>query len=182
MQKHFPVQTLESAPLDSRPALLRLRASVGMIPNLAGAMASSPPLITAFATLREQLETGGTFDAREREIIALVNAVENGCRYCTAIHATFGQKAGLSADTLERLRAKGDPSDPRQAALAGFARRLLQARGALSGAELEAFCAAGFTPAQALELVARLALSVLANYAGSLTQPPVDDMLKPQYL
>lgn len=181
MSADFPVHTLESAPADSQPILAKLQASVGMIPNLAAAMAGSPPLIEAFATLREQLETRGTFDAREREIVSLLNAVENGCRYCTAIHATFGLNVGLTVDAIERLRAKRDLDDPRHAALARFARRLLHARGAVSAADLDAFLAAGFAKAQALELIARLALSVMANYAGHLTHPPTDEPLRPQY-
>lgn len=181
MNTTFPVHPLESAPADSRPSLERLKASVGMIPNLAAAMAASPPLIEAFVTLRAQLEQRGTFDAREREVVSLLNAVENDCRYCTAIHATFGLKAGLTPDTIERLRAKRDPAEPRHAALARFARRLLQTRGAVSTADLDAFVAAGFAPAQALELIARLALSVMANYAGHLTNAPADEVLGPQY-
>lgn len=152
-----------------------------MIPNLAAAMSESPQLIEAFATLREQLETRGTFAAAERELVSLLNAVENGCRYCTAIHATFGAKLGLPTETIDRVRAKQDPTDPRHAALIRFARQLLRQRGAVAATDVAEFLAGGFSRAQALELIARLALSVMANYSGHLTHAPIDDALIGQY-
>src|SRR5262245_23715027 len=87
----FPVHTEASAPLASKPALERLRAAVGMVPHLAAAMAESTVLIEAFVGLRETFRRG-TFSPVEREALSLANAVENGCRYCTAIHATFALK------------------------------------------------------------------------------------------
>ena len=181
MKNDFPIHTLDSAPDSARTALTRLQGSVGMIPNLAAAMAESPALIHAFVTLRSHLETGGTFSAIERELLSLVNAAENDCRYCTAIHATFGSKAGLSASAIERLRSGGAPDDPRLAALAAFARRVLRSRGDVAADDLEAFLAAGFTKAQALEIVARLALSVMANYSGHLTRVAPDDAIRPMF-
>jgi AhpD family alkylhydroperoxidase len=181
MDTAFPILTPDTAPDASRPALEKLRASVGMIPNLAGAMALSPPLIHAFVTLRAQLESSGTFGPVERELVSLTNATENGCHYCTAIHATFGIRAGLPADTIERARSGGTPIDPKLAALTAFTRRLLHTRGNVGDAALGEFLAAGFTRDQALELVARLALSVIANYSGHLTQVEPDDAIRPMY-
>jgi len=48
----YQVQTLETAPERSRGAMLRLKNSAGMIPNLAAMMSTSPILIDAFVTLR----------------------------------------------------------------------------------------------------------------------------------
>jgi hypothetical protein len=39
---NFPVHTTESAPEHSQPALQQLQAAFGMIPSVAGAMATSP--------------------------------------------------------------------------------------------------------------------------------------------
>jgi uncharacterized peroxidase-related enzyme len=181
MNHDFTIHTLETAPADARPALRQLQASIGAIPNLAAAMAESPPLIQAFVTLRHHLESEGTFSAVERELVSLVNAAENDCRYCTAIHATFGQKAGLSNADVDRLRSGRAPSDARLAALATFTRRLLRARGSVGDNDLAAFVAAGFTTAQALELIARLALSVMANYASHMTHVSPDELLLPMF-
>jgi hypothetical protein len=40
----FPVHTLDSAPERSKPVLQQLQPAFGMIPNIAGAMATSPGL------------------------------------------------------------------------------------------------------------------------------------------
>jgi alkylhydroperoxidase family enzyme len=53
-------------------------------------------------------------------------------------------------------------------------------RGRLSEADLDAFLSAGYTRAQALEVVAGVAVSVLANYANHLTDAPLDAFLQPQ--
>lgn len=181
MKTDFPIHTLDSAPQGARPALQQLKESVGTIPNLAAAMAESPPLIHAFVTLRRDLETDGTFSAVERELLSLVNAAENDCRYCVAIHATFGKKAGLPNAAIDALRSGRAPDDPRLAALATFARRVLRSRGDVGGGDLAAFVAAGFTKAQALEVIARLALSVMANYAGHMTHVPPDEAIRPMF-
>jgi uncharacterized peroxidase-related enzyme len=176
----FVIHTLESAPPASRPVLEALKSAVGMIPNLAAAMAESPQLIESFATLR-RIYQAGSFSPVERELISLVNAVENGCRYCTAIHSTFALHAGVSQDMVDQVRAGKSPEDPRLKALVDYVRLMLRERGHIGEADLQAFIRAGFTKAQSLEIIAALALSVMANYSGHLTHVPPDDAIKPQY-
>ena len=42
------------------------------------------------------------------------------------------------------------------------------------------FTGAGFSRDQVLEVIAGLAVSVMANYAGNITHPAVEDALRPQ--
>ena len=49
----YAVHTLESAPETAAEALRALKAAVGVIPNLAAAMAESPALLRGFLALRE---------------------------------------------------------------------------------------------------------------------------------
>jgi uncharacterized peroxidase-related enzyme len=177
----FVIHTLETAPRASQPALEALKAAVGLIPNLAAAMSESPQLIESFATLRRLYQTGSSFSPAEREMISLVNAVENQCRYCTAIHATFALHAGVPPDLVDQVRAGELPPDPRLKALVTYARLMLRERGRIGEADLQAFLKAGFTKAQSLEVIVALALSVMANFSGRLTQVPPDEAIKPQY-
>ena len=177
----FPIHTLATAPAESRPALERLKPAVGMIPNLGGAMAESPVLIECFETTRTIIRSKGTFTIQEGEAVSLANAAENGCSYCTAIHATFALAAGLSASDVEAIRSGALPAQPKLAAVIRFARELLRTRGRVDAAALESFVAAGHTSAQALELVARLANSVIANYSSHLIHPTPDDAIKANY-
>src|SRR5262245_50731545 len=176
----FPIHTIDAAPSASRPALERLRASVGMVPNLAAAMAGSPALIEGFVAVREAFQRA-TFTPSEREALSLSNAVETGCRYCTAIHATFALKAGLDPAEVERIRERKVPRDPKLAALLALARALIQGRGDVPARTLADFLAAGYAREQALEVVLSVALSTLANYAGHVTNVPPDDAIRAQY-
>jgi len=176
----FPIHTKATAPAAARPALEQLERSVGMIPNLAATMATSPTLLQGFATLRETVHRG-SLGPRIRELLSLSNAVMNGCPYCTAIHATFARAAGVSAADLDAVRAGGLPADAREAAAVSFSRALLLQRGAVSGHELEAFLRTGFERQHALEMVAVLAASVMANYSGRLTHPEPDDAIRAEY-
>jgi uncharacterized peroxidase-related enzyme len=177
----YVTHTLETAPAASKPMLEKLAASVGMIPNLAAAMSESPQLIEGFVTLLGLFRASSSFSRAERETISLVNAVENGCRYCTAIHSTFALDAGLTQDTVDTIRAGKSPSEPRMRALADYARTMVRERGHVAEADLQDFFKAGFTKAQSLEIIASLAISILANYSGHLTKVPPDDAIKSQY-
>jgi uncharacterized peroxidase-related enzyme len=175
----FPINSPDTAPADARPALARLKESVGSIPNLAAAMATSPALIDAFVTLRAMFHGHSTLSRAERELVFLTNAVENGCGYCTAIHSAFALKEGASPTSVAAIRANDLPVNPREAALVEFDRALLRNRGRVDTAGVQRFVAAGFTAAQALELIAAAALSTIANYSGRLTQAPLDEFLRP---
>jgi hypothetical protein len=56
----FPVHTIESAPEQSEPALRQLQSAFGMIPNLIGAMSTSPVLINSLVGLFGTVH-GGSF-------------------------------------------------------------------------------------------------------------------------
>jgi uncharacterized peroxidase-related enzyme len=175
----FDVHTLETAPEASKEALLELRDRVGLIPNLAAAMSESPTLIRAFVTLREIYQSG-SFSPIEREVISITNAVANRCAWCVAAHSTFAQKANTPPDVLESLRTGRSPAGPRLKALSDFARKMTTTRGQLDEEDLHAFLAAGYTKAQALEVIVGVAVSVLANYANHLADAPLDEFLEPQ--
>jgi uncharacterized peroxidase-related enzyme len=169
----YDVQTLETAPQKSRDAMQRLKAGAGMIPNLAAKMSTSPTLIEAFVTLRE-IYQAGTLETKERETLGLANAVENGCEWCVAFHSFVALKVGVDPEAVDHIRMGGEPRDIRLRALTRLTRQLIATRGKLETADLDAFVAAGFSKDQALEIVAGLAVSIMANYAGNFVDPQLD--------
>ncbi|HEX4365723.1 MAG TPA: hypothetical protein VH023_02790, partial [Rhodopila sp.] len=72
----FPVHTIASAPEQSRPALEALQAAFGMVPNIAGAMATSPVLINSLVGLFQRVH-GGSFSEAQIQVLLLTNAVTN---------------------------------------------------------------------------------------------------------
>ena len=174
----YEVHTIESAPPGGGEALAGLQAAVGAIPNLAATMAESPELLKGFLALR-QLYAATAFTPAEIQALSLVAAYENDCAWCVAFHTAMGLKEGLDRPTVDALRSGKAPADHRLGVLTEFARSMVRTRGKVGAAALERFVAAGFTKRQALDVVLGMGFSMLANYASHLTQPPLDEFLRP---
>lgn len=174
----FEVHTLATAPEGSRQAMRDLQANVGFVPNLAAAMAESPALLQGFQAVR-QIYQNGTFSPGEIQVLSLTAAFENNCAWCMAFHTLMALSAGISAESVAALRAGHAPLEPQLAALSDFARSMIQQRGGVTSAEFQRLLDAGYTRAQALEVVLGMAFSVMANYAGHLVDAPLDEPFKP---
>lgn len=169
----FPIHSLDSAPDSSRPLLLGLQQAVGMIPSLAAGMADSPALLAGFLAVRDIYQKGA-FSGAEIQVLSLTAAYENDCAWCMAFHSMMAANEKVPSADIEALRDGRTPGDARLAALSDFAREMLRRRGAVSGSDLARFLAAGYTRAQALEVVLGMAFSLMANYAGHLVNPSLD--------
>jgi uncharacterized peroxidase-related enzyme len=178
MTTTFEIHTARTAPEQSRAALEGLQKEVGFLPNLAATMGNSPTLIDAFTTVRKILAQG-SLSGVERETISLLVSLKNGCTYCMAAHSTFAKMHGISADALAALRDGAVPAEPRLASLVAYTRELLRRQGHEADRDLQAFLEAGFTRAQALEVVAVIGFTTWANYAHNITQVPVDPAFAP---
>lgn len=171
----FPVHTIDTAPDGSVPTLRALKGEIGFVPNLAATMAGSPTLLESFTTLRS-LARGGTLSGVERESVALTVSYENSCTYCVAAHSMFAEMEGATAAICQPLRAGQPPQgSPRIEALTAFTRQVVRRRGFVEPEELTALEDAGFSRQQALEVLAVIAMTSLANWAHNLTGAPVDD-------
>jgi AhpD family alkylhydroperoxidase len=168
----FTIHTIDTAPQDSRETLKHVRETLGLIPNLAAAMAESPTLVRSFFTVRD-IYAQGTLSPLDIQVLSLTNAFENGCTWCMAFHSAGALKDGLSKEELARLRAGEAPADARLRALSDFSRSMIRNRGGVSTEDLDTFYAAGFTRAQALEVVLGCGFSVMANFAGHLAHAPL---------
>jgi AhpD family alkylhydroperoxidase len=177
MMSAFPIHTIDTAPLGSKETLIRVKEALGMIPNLAAGMAESPTLLRAFFAARE-IYSRGTLSPIDIQVLSLTNAFENGCAWCMAFHSTGALKDGLRKEALEDLRDGRAPRDPRLRALSDLSRAMVRNRGKVSEQDLEAFYAAGFTKAQALEVVLGAGFSVMANFSGHLVQAPLGAALE----
>jgi AhpD family alkylhydroperoxidase len=174
----YPIHTLGSAPATSQPVLAQLQQTFGLIPNIAGAMANSPDLLKAFLGLFQQVHSG-TFTEAEVQTLLLTNAVTNSCNWAVAFHTMLALKEGLTQADVDAIRARRLPADARLKALSQLARKLIETRGHVTARDLEGFITAGFTHAQSLEILAAIAASTITNYAGTVTQPPLEDFLQP---
>jgi alkylhydroperoxidase family enzyme len=175
--ERYPIYTLDSAPEASRSALGDVQARFGMIPNLAGAMATSPVLIRAFVGIFDKVH-GGSFTEPQIQTVLLTDAVTNGCTWAVALHSALGLQAGLDGADVEAMRAGRSPSDNKLGALSTVARTLIEKRGRPDDQDIERFLAAGFGKDLLLEVIMIVAASTITNYTGSVTNPPLEAMLQ----
>jgi len=173
----FPIHTIETAPAGSQETLRTVKHTLGAIPGLAAGMAESPTLLRAFFAARE-IYAQGTLTPIEIQTLSIAIAVENRCAWCVAFHTGMALKEGIPEEALAALRAGRDPAEPRLGALSALSRAMIRNRGAASEADLGRFLAAGYTRAQALEVVLGIGFSTMANYAGHLIDAPLGPMLQ----
>ena len=169
----FPVQTIESAPERSIPALRQLQSAFGMIPNIAGVMATSPVLIDSLVGLFGHVH-GGSFTEAQVQVVLLTDAVTNACAWAVAFHTALALKEGIDAADVQAIRDGHLPKDSKFGALSALAKAMIEKRGRLDDQDVERFLAAGFDKDQLLEVIAAVAASTITNYAGNITKPPLD--------
>ena len=175
--ERFPVLTLDSAPEASKSALRDVQARFGMIPNLAGAMATSPVLIQSFIGVFDKVH-GGNFTEPQIQTVLLTDAVTNASAWAVALHTALGLQAGLDPADVEAMRAGRAPSDKKLGALSTLARTLIEKRGRLGDQDIERFLAAGFGKDLLLEVINIVAASTITNYTGNVTNPPLEAALQ----
>jgi alkylhydroperoxidase family enzyme len=170
---NFPVHTIESAPERSKPALQQLQSAFGMIPNLIGAMSSSPVLINSLVGLFEKVH-GASFTEPQVQIVLLTDAVTNNSPWAVAFHTTLALKEGVDPADVQAIREGRLPKDNKFAALSGMAKTMIEKRGRLSDEDVSRFLAAGFGKDHLLEVIAAVAASTITNYTANITRPPLD--------
>jgi len=116
---------------------------------------------------------GGKIGAALGEQIAVAVANRNGCDYCLAAHTALGRKAGVSGDTLAAAQS-GESADPRTAAVLRFALQLVNQRGQVDAADVQALRDQGLSDEHIVEVVAHVALNLFTNYVNVALAVPVD--------
>lgn len=173
----FPIHTIESAPEQSKPSLEALQGAFGIIPNIAGAMATSPVLIGSLVGLFGKVH-GGSFSEEQIQIVLLTNAVTNACSWAVAFHSFLAVKEGVDTADVEAIRERRTPRTAKNAALSTLARTLIEKRGHLDDRDMSAFLDAGFDKSHLLEVTAIVAASTITNYTGNVTKPALEDAFR----
>src|SRR5471032_3479335 len=166
----LPLLTPNSAPEASRPYLEQALASNGFLPNLVASLANAPTALETYLTVAGINGRSGLTLA-ERETVQITAAAIHGCGFCVAGHTAVAlKKAQLDAPVVESIRDQQPITAPRLEAVAVFTRAVIAARGGVSDQQLNTFRTAGFTDANALEVVLGVSLATLCNFANSLSQ------------
>lgn len=172
------IQTVDTVHADAKERLEVARKNNGFLPNLIGVLANAP-------TALETYQVVGAINARtglsgaEREVIQITAATLNGCGFCVAGHTAIARKKlAMPEEAIQALRNTQALSDPKLNALALFTVAVMENKGEVSDTELSDFLAAGYTQANALEVVLGVSLATLCNYANNLAKTPINEELQ----
>jgi len=167
------IQTIESAPVESKPALEKSLKTNGMLPNLHGILASSPQLLDAYQTLH-QLFMKTSFDAEELTVVWQGINVEHDCRYCVPAHTGIAHSMKVDPAITEALRNQQPLPTVKLQALLDMTLTIVRNRGNVSQEDLDNFYSAGYGQQQVLEIILGLSQKVISNYTNHIANTPVD--------
>lgn len=179
--RHFSMHAIDDAPEASRPAMQWYLDNFSMVPNLAQIMASSPALLLSYWQTQLNLLEKGDLSNQEINIVETVVAHQNQCQYCVAGHTAFGKDPlfNNSDEQLNAIREDKEFEDSKLNALRSFTLKALEATGRVTDEDMDAFLAAGYSQAQALDVVACIAAKVMSNFTNQIALTPIDEAFAP---
>jgi uncharacterized peroxidase-related enzyme len=167
------IPSVETSIEASKPLLAAVKQQLGVVPNLMKLVGHSPAALEGYLSLNGALAKG-KLSVQLRERIALTIAEFNGCDYCLSAHSYLAANvAKISGSEIDAAR-DGSSEDARTAAALHFARRVAEARGRVSDADLAAMRTADFDEASLVEIVLNVALNVLTNYVNNVAATDID--------
>ncbi len=175
----LPLRTIDDAPDAAKAGLESAQKNNGFLPNLIRLLANAPVALEAYQTV-SGINARSELSLAEREAVQITAAATHGCGFCVAGHtAVATKKAGVAGDAVDALRNGGKGPDARLNAVADFTRAVIRSRGAVDDLELQTFRAAGFSDANALEVVLGVSLATLCNFSNNLGRPDLNPELQP---
>jgi uncharacterized peroxidase-related enzyme len=166
----------------AKDLLDQVQKGLGMVPNMAKVMATSPALLAGYLGL-SQAVGAGSLPVAVRERLAIAIAQQNGCEYCLSAHTYIGGKLAHVEDAELASARRAESSDPHVAALLKLSNAIAEHAGDVDQAAIEEARTAGVTDQEIGELVANIALNTLTNYfnvlAGVENDWPVVDIRQP---
>ena len=165
-----PAQTDVSP--ESQQLFEQMTKRLGRVPNLYAVMGYSSHALKAFMDLDADL-TGGAFNGKQREAVALIVSEVNHCEYCLAGHTVAAIKQRLTMeDTLDIRR--GESNDEKIRAIVQLAKAVAETRGYPAPELVDNFYAAGFNEGALMELIGLVVVRIYTNYVYAMTHIPVD--------
>jgi len=170
----FTIHTTSEASGDRETALRNVEKLYGSVPNVLGGMAESPAALNGYLGLADAMAKT-TFTPTERHVVWFTINREHGCHYCMAAHTPHAMRDNVADDVIETARAGGTYTDPKLEALRTFTLAMVQHRGWMDDAAVNAFLAAGFTRENIFEVILAIAHKVMTNYTNHIVEPELDD-------
>jgi len=168
----FPVPDESALPDNLRGLFAKARERLGFVPNVFRVYSFRPERLSAwFAHYRQLHEPSEHLGAADREMIAVVVSVANGCLYCLVAHGA-ALRAELDDPVLgERIsydwRRAG--LDARRSAICAYAEKLTLTPRDLTRADLQTLLDVGLTLEEAWDVAEIAAMYNLTNRMAMAT-------------
>jgi alkylhydroperoxidase family enzyme len=174
------IHTADTAPAESRPILDGIAGDLGLVPNMAAAIASSPALLSGFEGLRRAVQSA-ELDATSREVAGVAVGVAVDNHYGVAFHSTILGQLGVEEADLERMRDGQPPAEARLAAVYELARQIVVGRGKVGEDAIAHAQQAGYSSSEILEIVAECTFAGLVGVVDNLAgRVELDDFITPR--
>lgn len=151
----------------------KLFEKVGMVPALYCMMANSSTLFDGFIKLNACLDAA-KLEKRLREMIYLLTSQLNGCEYCLASHTTTAVEHKVLTKEETILARKAQSPDPKVDALLKFAKAVVEKRGHVEDALVQAVKDQGFSDEEIVEAIGTIGLATLSNYIAIVGETELD--------
>ena len=149
-----------------------VQKKLGSTPNMFKTLANSPAVLEAYLSFSGALGRG-LLDAKQQERIALAVGQQNVCQYCVSAHTAIGKMVGLPENEITASR-RGEADDAKSGAALKFAQAVVEKRGAVTDADVDAVRKAGLGDGEVAEIVAAVALNIFTNYFNLVAGTEVD--------
>ena len=159
----------------SRQTVLeKARKFFGYPSNLIMEMSHNVATAEAYLEVLSLLQKNGTLTQTEQQIVMLSISAWNRCEHCMAVHRMAAKRAGVAQSELDRVSRVELPADRRLQALATATWALMDKNGWLVRDDLVAFEELGIEKAQLYEIIALIAVGLIANYVDHIEKTALD--------
>ena len=171
-QGWFPVPREDELPEDLQGLFRKARENLGFVPNVFVTWSFRPErLRTWFAHFRDLHRPTEHLSAADREMVAVVVSMANGCLYCLVAHGAalreaLGDPVLGDRITLDWRRAG---LDARRAAICAYAEKLTRTPREMTRDDLDSLLAVGLTTEEAWDVAEIAAMYNLTNRMAMAT-------------
>ncbi len=162
----------EHASREAQELLASVEKQLGVVPNIFLTLAHSPAALKAYLQFSGAL-AAGKLSPKLREQIALATAGKNHCDYCASAHTLLGGKAGIKKEELE-LNLTGCSSDAKTSSALEFVINVVEKKGEVDKAAINALAAAGFSNEEVVEIIAHIGMNIFTNYFNHIAATEID--------
>ncbi len=129
-----------------------IKKAAGMVPNVYATIGThSPAGLKAILELDEIIEKG-TLSKIEIEAIRLAVGVNAGCDYSITAHMFLAQFAGLSQDTIKKIKTAQPTNIEKLDTLLDFIRTLISSKGVIGLCSIQELFDIGYTEKNLIEI------------------------------